>query len=367
MDEIISILEKCNYKGKYVNVLKKLNLWHLIDSTKHENLTDQEKVYLYLNPDTSIVCDLNKKKKFLGARKGYNNYCQDLKCQSCHLKKIAAASNGVLLKYGVDNVGKIQSAIDARERFWEDTHAVKAASEKRKNTNIERYGTENVFQCESVKESIKKKNLDNFGVENVSCLDSIKDKKKATTLNNFRVEYPMQSAEIRNKAKITNIEKYGVDSPMKNKLVAKKMIETKAKSGGFDVSNSSVEATMYFRKYIIEKKYSLSQVAFADRDNGLHEWGYYFDRWYFYDFVAFEEGHRGNPSKILEIVEYNGPFHYSEEDSKIRGQDKAAPWLTSTMTIAESVARDKRKENFARTLTENYKVIWSEKYHNKRK
>ena len=111
----------------------------------------------------------------------------------------------------------------------------------------------------------------------------------------------------------------------------------------------------------------MTQVAFADSDNGLHEWGYYFDRWYLYDFVAFEQGHRGNASKILEIVEYNGPFHYTEEEASDRGSEKAAPWASSKMTIAESVERDKRKEKFARTLTENYQVVWAEKYHNKRK
>ena len=98
----------------------------------------------------------------------------------------------------------------------------------------------------------------------------------------------------------------------------------------------------------------------------MHEWGYYFDRWYLYDFVAFEKGHRGDSTKILEIVEYHGPFHYTIEDANARGNDMAYPWKSKSITIMESYKNDCKKEQFARdNLTKNYNIIWAEKWHRK--
>lgn len=240
----------------------------------------------------------------------------------------------------------------------------KCGKESYKNTCLKNYGVDNYWKRTDL---VEQSMIEKYGVRNPGLMDDHIEKMKATNLELYGVEWSASSPEVNERRKSTNLEKYGVEIPMKNKLVSQKMMDTKTKNGGFDVSNSSLEATEYFRKYILEKGYTMTQVAFADSDNGLHEWGYYFDRWYLYDFVAFEQGHRGDASKILEIVEYNGPFHYTEEEAKDRGSEKAAPWASSKMTIAESVERDKRKEKFARTLTENYQVVWAEKYHNKRK
>jgi len=65
MDEIISILNKCSFKGKYVTAIKQANLWYLIeDSVAHMEVSDAEKVYLYFNPLTEITCSAGNKRKF---------------------------------------------------------------------------------------------------------------------------------------------------------------------------------------------------------------------------------------------------------------------------------------------------------------
>jgi hypothetical protein len=365
MKEIIEILQQYAYKGTYVNAIKKANLWHMIESVKKsESLTDSERVYVFLNQDVEWICGGGNKKIFSGISRGYRKYCSDKLCSFCLVEKSKAMAKGVFDKYGVDNIGKLPSAIENRKKFWENPDSVTKSKEKRKKTLIEKYGVDNYWKRTDL---VEQSMIEKYGVRNPGLMDDHIEKMKATNLELYGVEWSASSDEVNERRKSTNLEKYGVDIPMKNKSVSQKMVDTKTKNGGFDVSNSSLEATEYFRKYILEKGYSMTQVAFADSENGLHEWGYYFDRWYLYDFVAFEQGHRGDASKILEIVEYNGPFHYTEEEAKDRGSEKAAPWASSKMTIAESVERDKRKENFARTLTENYRIVWAEKYHNKRK
>jgi hypothetical protein len=362
MDEIINILNKCSFKGKYVTVIKQANLWHLIEnSVGTVEVSDPEKVYLYLNPLAEITCSSGNKRKFKGVRIGYNLYCENKKCDICNTKKKQAVKQGVFEKYGVDNVGKLQSAIISRDKFWNDKSAIEDANSKRKQTNLTKYGCENVFQNEKIKENIKNLFIERYGVENPSQSEIIKEKKKNTLTENYGVPFGLQSPIIKEKIKTTNTRKYGVPHIMQVNEIKNKMIATKIAKGSFGKSNSSIEATTYFKNYIKTKGYNLSQVAFNDPKNGLYEWGFRFDRWYLFDFVAFELGHRGDYKKIIEIIEYHGPFHYTESDVMIRGSEKAYPWKSNNTTILESYQRDIQKQEYAvKYLTTNYNVIWSE-------
>lgn len=363
MDEIISILNKCSFKGKYVTAIKQANLWYLIeDSVAHMEVSDAEKVYLYFNPLTEITCSAGNKRKFKSVRTGYSLYCENKQCDICNTNKKQAIRRGVFEKYGVENVGKLQSAVTGRDKFWNDKSAVNNANNKRKETNIIKYGCENVFQNAEIKENIKTLFIERYGVENPSQAETIKKKKKNTLTKNYGVPFVLQSPVIQEKIKITNTHKYGVPHIMQVNQIKDKMIATKIANGSFGKSNSSIEATAYFKNYIKIKRYDLSQVAFTDPDYGLYEWGFRFDRWYLFDFVAFELGYRGDCTKIIEIVEYHGPFHYTESDVMIRGSEKAYPWKTNNTTILESYQRDIQKQEYAvKYLTTNYNIIWSKK------
>lgn len=364
MDKIIEILKKCKYKGKYISALKKANLWEIIiAAVPDSSLSDVERVYLFLNSETQLTCVENNKKKFLGITRGYNKYCSTDICTSCKKLRVEANVKGIFEKYGVDNVGKLPQAINGRKQFWNDTDAVSKVQENRKKTCIEKYGVDNYFKRVDL---IQQSMLAKHGVINPGLLPDHIEKMKLTNLSKYGIEWSSILPEVKERRKNTNIKRYGAESPMMNKTVSMKMIETKIKNGSFTKSNASLEATEYFREYLKVSGYDIDQVAYADIDYGLYEWGYYFDKWYLYDFVAFEKGHRGNPSKILEIIEYHGPFHYTKEDSDIRGNEKAVPWKSNNMTITESYIKDTFKEKFAKeNLTNNYKIVWSEKYYNK--
>ena len=73
------------------------------------------------------------------------------------------------------------------------------SQEKRKQTNLEKFGVEYPLQNEEIKEKIKKTNLEKFGVENPLQNEEIKEKIKKTNLEKFGVEYPLQNEEIREK------------------------------------------------------------------------------------------------------------------------------------------------------------------------
>ena len=366
LKQITEIIIKCGYKGKYVSLLKSFNLWdEILNCTSTmQNLNDNERVYHYLNPSTSIVCNNNNSKKYLGLTRGYNKYCSVKNCDYCKKLKSTEVKNAVINKYGVDNVGKLPNAVASRAKFWNDTDAVDLAKSKRKNTNLAKYGSENVFQNNNVKQKSLQTLLCNYGVDNPSKSIEISNKKRDTLFENYGVEHPLLSDVLKEKVKNTNMFRYGVAYPSQNTDIKNKIIETKIRRGSFNKSNASYEATRFFRNYCVSQGYKLDQVAFADIDNGLHEWGYFFDKWYLYDFVAFENGFRGNDQKILEIVEYHGPFHYTIEDAINRGSEKAVPWKSNQLTIAESVENDRKKEFYTKQyLTNNYKIIWATKWH----
>lgn len=100
----------------------------------------------------------------------------------------------------------------------------------RKATNIEKYGTENVFASNDIKNKIKETCLEKYGVENPAFSEDIKSKTKITCLEKYGVPYSFQSDNNKEKTKRTLLEKYGVDHPSKNKEIKSKMVSSWAKS-----------------------------------------------------------------------------------------------------------------------------------------
>lgn len=228
---------------------------------------------------------------------------------------------------------------------------------KRKLTIQEKYGVDNFFKrTDLVEQAMQEKH----GVKNPGQLKDHVEKIKRTNVKKYGEEYLKTWAT---KRKNTNLERYGVTVPSMLPEISKKATRTKIKKGSFTKSNSSKEATAFIREYISKHNFSLDQCAFADSANGLFEWGiYHNNRWVLFDLVVFESGHRGNKDRILEILEYHGPFHYTDTDVQLRGDDFAYPWKSNKTTIRESVSRDKEKEKLAKTLTNKYTIIWAKNY-----
>ena len=71
---------------------------------------------------------------------------------------------------------------------------------KTKETNLKRYGSENVFQNEQIKNKIKETNIEKYGVE-----------------------YPIKNEERKQKRKDAEVEKYGFDHQSKNLEIKEKL------------------------------------------------------------------------------------------------------------------------------------------------
>jgi len=97
---------------------------------------------------------------------------------------------------------------------------------KTKKTLMEKYGVEFVFQAKEVREKVKHTVLERYGVDNVSKLDVIKEKKKNTCLKRYGVEHQWQSKLVKGKIKQTNLEKFGFENPNQSSIVKAKKKKT---------------------------------------------------------------------------------------------------------------------------------------------
>lgn len=136
--------------------------------------------------------------------------------------------------------------------------------EKRKKTNIERFGVENCYQSEKIKQKIKETCLEKYGVEHHNQREDVKrkidkstiksqgakrslqtingqQKYKNTCLERYGVENTFQSEEKKNKIKTTNIERYGYDVACKNPIVQEKLRKNNRIKYGVDYISQSNE------------------------------------------------------------------------------------------------------------------------------
>lgn len=133
---------------------------------------------------------------------------------------------------------------------------------KRKQTNLERYGVENISQLKEVKEKIKKSNITKYGFESHNSSDKVKDKKrkkflekygeenpwsfgkqkyKQALLNKYGVDNPLKDAQIKERVENTNLDKYGVKSLLK-------------KSGEYMLEKYGEKHSSYLEKTIKKRK-----------------------------------------------------------------------------------------------------------------
>jgi hypothetical protein len=119
--------------------------------------------------------------------------------------------------------------------FLNGQRCQECAIQKRKDTNLVRYGNEVSMNSEELKEiwvekiqnrtdeeksDIQNKrkvtNLEKYGVEHSLQSEIVKNKSKETCLEKYGVEYSIKSSIVKDKIKETMIERYGVEYPMQN-------------------------------------------------------------------------------------------------------------------------------------------------------
>lgn len=95
--------------------------------------------------------------------------------------------------------------------------AFEEVKDKRKSTNMDRYGVTSPSKVESIRAKQRKSMMQRYGVEYGGQSQDLLARAKATTIERYGVEAPLKCPELLEKARATWTRHYGVDHPMKNR------------------------------------------------------------------------------------------------------------------------------------------------------
>lgn len=126
------------------------------------------------------------------------------------VEKIVESRNETNMKrYGVENVFELDHI-----------------KEKSQNTMIKKYGVKHASQSEEIRKKIESTVMERFGVRHIAYSEEIKEKRRQTNIERYGVENTFQSEEKKKKIRKTLTKRYGVDNPTKNPEIAKKAWES---------------------------------------------------------------------------------------------------------------------------------------------
>jgi hypothetical protein len=138
--------------------------------------------------------------------------------------------NSMMERYGVKNAGQsceLRQKVKKTcvEKYGGEGMASKKTRKKAIDTNVKKYGVENVFEAQWCKDKTKISNLKKYGVEYSSQSNDIKEKIKSTMLKKYGSEFYPKTEEYKIKTKSTNIKKYGVDWYLQSEDKKKKTLK----------------------------------------------------------------------------------------------------------------------------------------------
>ncbi len=172
-------------------------------------------------------------------KESYEKYANTKKSRSPEekLKEKYKREQTCIERYGERNVfiAKKNQIKDTMIKLYGGyTMQSKILSEKVKQTNLEKYGCENVFAAEEIKDKIKDTCISKYGTNNyIQCKEG---RKKASII----------SKAVNEKRKLTNLKKYGSYYLLNNDKIQRKRLNTLKKNHTFN--SSKIE--QQFKKYL---------------------------------------------------------------------------------------------------------------------
>ena len=253
--------------------------------------------------------------------------------------------------------------------------------EKMKKTCLERYGVEYSTQSEIMKEKTnktkeekygnpfftnqekrKKTNIDKYGGVAPLCNEAIKKKMEETNLKKYGVKNVFQSEEVKQAIKETNIKKYGVEYPMMSKEI-----------------QSKVDYPEAVFKQIISKKKNGTLHTSSHEDN-IYEWlleefgsvkKQYMDERYKNPYTNLKFKCDFYLPKYDLFIEYQGIYHHGREpfdENNANHQNILNEWRKRSLNHANSdyleainvwTKKDPLKRRVAKDNKLNFLEIWN--------
>ena len=199
-EEVLSILkihhngniEEPQFKKKFPEHYQILSTWEFPSDFKFT-----QKLFHYFNDDPELKLGLcpvcGKRCKFASFGGGYLLHCSK-DCATKDKNTLIKRKETCINRYGVENI------FQSNEK-----------KQKIKETLKEKYGVEHPLQSIEIRQKYKNTSKERYGVENYSSLSECRNKVKQTNVEKYGVEYYQQSEEYKKSVRKTSLEKYGVE------------------------------------------------------------------------------------------------------------------------------------------------------------
>ena len=202
-------------------------------------------------------------------------------CKHCTSIRVKETN---LNKYGVECVFQLDSVKEKSKKTIMDKYGVENVSQsnemqnKIKRNNLIKYGVTNTSQLDSIKEKVKQSNREKFGVDYPMQLDDFQKRIKQTDMQKYGVAHHTQAPEVIAKRKKTNVDRYGVEFPIQNKDILNKSISTRYQHGNFTCSKQQYrlyeiiggELNYPFKKFVIDIAFPEDKIA-VEWDGSGHD------------------------------------------------------------------------------------------------
>jgi hypothetical protein len=196
---------------------------HILDEilqycTNITHIPFKQKIWHWVNDNPNeYLCKCGNTTTFnRNWKDGYRKYCS-AKCSATDTSTKEKRKNTNVQKYGVDNVAKADSIKNKQMETNLDRYGTKSSAQneevkkKYKNTIKKKYGTEYYFQSDDFKLKSMDSNLEKYGTH-FTKTEEYKEKTKKTNLEKFNNEWYTQTEEYKERYKKTSLEKWGVES-----------------------------------------------------------------------------------------------------------------------------------------------------------
>lgn len=177
-------------------------------------------------------------------------------CSKCRGKKTAESN---LIKYGVENVSQRKAVRDKVTKTLQDRYGVINPSQcskvkgKIKQTNLAKYGTDYYLQSQDAREKTIKTCQERYGVDNPGQDPVIKAKIKRVLLDKYGVENVSHLPEVRAKAEETCLERYGVKYASQNLEIKEKIRQSNQSKYGVDCTSQIPETRVKAMQTNVER------------------------------------------------------------------------------------------------------------------
>jgi DNA-directed RNA polymerase subunit L len=175
----------------------------LSDTDGYQVKNVMERVYIVINSRTQPQCEFGNPKQFNTFELGYRKGCvKGNKCPCVSKHRTETQKQTLLSKYGTTSVSTIPGIV-----------------EKRRKTNLARYGVAHPSQTESNRDAAKHRVLNRSDQQKIT----IKEKSKKTSEFKYGVSHHMKNKTQKQKLEKSNTAKYGVKSPLQNSSIKEKL------------------------------------------------------------------------------------------------------------------------------------------------